>query len=449
MKKLKPIFFLCAFALAALGIFAAAPESSTQADSSVEAARRNNLGVAYMNQQSFDKALKEFQQAAALDPKLRIAKLNEGVALLGLAKLDQAASLLQEAAKQAPQDPHAWFNLGLLYKNSSNIEGAIDAFRHVVALDADDANTWYFLGAVYSQNKQFPEAMDAFQHALKLDPHHASAEFGLARAYQQSGDATKAREHLVKFQHITQSKLGSAMGLAYGDQGKYSLTEESPVAIEKALPEIPVKFVDVTEDAGLTSEADKSNNSDLASFVGPGACFLDYDNDGKMDIFLADNGPQGGLALYHNLGDGKFEDVTKKAGLDPTVHAIGCTVGDYDSDGEVDLAFSDGGRIYLFHNEKDGTFKNDGTFNAPAIDAGIANPKGQNKTLPLAFYTGLTFIDYDHDGDLDLYAATMEAPTTLRIQPTNGVWNEQKPGPGAIRCCETTGTKLSPMLHLI
>src|SRR6185312_15592551 len=115
-----------------------------------------------------------------------------------------------------------------------------DAFRHVAAIDADDANTWYFLGAGCSQNKQFPEAMEAFQHALKLDPHHASAEFGLARAYQQSGDATHAREHLVKFQHITQSKLGSAMGLAYGDQGKYSLAEESPAAMEKALPEIPV-----------------------------------------------------------------------------------------------------------------------------------------------------------------------------------------------------------------
>ena len=51
-----------------------------------------------------------------------------------------------------------------------------------------------------------------------------------------------------------------------------------------------------------------------------GACFLDYDGDGKPDIFLPDNGPQGGMALYHNLGNGKFEDVTKKAGLDPSVH---------------------------------------------------------------------------------------------------------------------------------
>src|SRR6185312_7950004 len=310
------IVLVCALLLAGLGIFAAVPG----ADSAVEAARHNNLGVAYMNQQSFDKALKEFQQASTLDPKLRIAKLNQGIALLGLAKLDQAATLLQEATKQAPQDPHAWFNLGLLYKSSSNIEGAVDAFRHVVAIDADDANTWYFLGAVYSQNKQFPEAMEAFQHALKLDPHHASAEFGLARAYQQSGDATHAREHLVKFQHITQSKLGSAMGLAYGDQGKYSLAEESPAAIEKALPETSVKFVDVTEKAGLVSQPDESDNNSLASFIGPGACFFDYDGDGKEDVFLADNGPQSGIALYRNLGDGKFEDVTKKAGFDPTLH---------------------------------------------------------------------------------------------------------------------------------
>jgi tetratricopeptide (TPR) repeat protein len=391
MKKLKPIFFLCAFALAALGIFAAAPESSTQADSSVEAARRNNLGVAYMNQQSFDKALKEFQQAAALDPKLRIAKLNEGVALLGLAKLDQAASLLEEAAKQASQDPHAWFNLGLLYKNSSNIEGAIDAFRHVVALDAGDANTWYFLGAVYSQNKQFPEAMDAFQHALKLDPHHASAEFGLARAYQQSGDAAHAREHLVKFQHITQSKLGSAMGLAYGDQGKYSLAEESPAAMEKALPEIPVKFVDVTEQAGLKSQSSGVTSENPNAVTGPGACFLNYDNDGEEDIFLTDNGPQGGMALYRSLGNGKFEDVTKKAGLDPTVHAVSCTTGDYDNDGYTDIAVSTNNGLMLLHNEKDGTFKD------------VADSAGLKKYVGI---TGLTFIDYDHDGDLDIYGSS-------------------------------------------
>ena len=97
--------------------------------------------------------------------------------------------------------------------------------------------------------------------------------------------------------------------------------------------------------------------SDFASFLAPGACFLDYDGDGKQDLFLADNGPQGGMALYHNLGHGKFEDVTKKAGLDPALHGIGCTAGDYDNDGFVDLAVTLRDRVLLLHNEKNGTFK--------------------------------------------------------------------------------------------
>ena len=118
-----------------------------------------------------------------------------------------------------------------------------------------------------------------------------------------------------------------------------------------------MRFVPATESAGLTSKPQSGSANDLASVSWAGACFLDYDGDGKPDIFLADNGPQGGMALYHNLGGGKFEDVTRKAGLDPTVHAIGCTAGDYDNDGFTDLAVSIKDRILLLHNEKNGTFK--------------------------------------------------------------------------------------------
>jgi tetratricopeptide (TPR) repeat protein len=393
----KRTLLLCAcVALAAATILAAGPEDPhSKPDSSTEAARLNNLGAAYMNQQLFEKGLKAFQEAAALDPKLQIASLNQGIALLNLARIDPAKVLLQAAGKNAPNDPHAWFSLGLLYKNSDNPQGSVDAFRHVTEIDPNDADSWYFLGAASAQLKQYPQAIDAFQHALKLNPLHASAEFGIARAYQQSGDAAQAREHLVRFQHITQNKLGSPIGLAYGDQGKYSLVEEAAGAVEKALPPIPVHFVPVTESAGLGSKPASGPASDLASFFGPGACFLDYDGDGKPDIFLPDNGPQGGMALYHNLGNGKFEDVTKKAGLDPSVHAIGCTAGDYDNDGATDLAITDANRLILLHNEKNGSFKD-----ATGV-AGIVNPKVKTSELNL----GLTFIDYDHDGDLDLYVA--------------------------------------------
>ncbi len=386
----KRSLLLCAgIALAAAAILAAAPEDShSRPDPSAEAARLNNLGAAYMNQQLFEKGLKAFQEAGARDPKLQIAFLNQGIALLNLARIEPAKVLLEAAGKNAPNDPHAWFNLGLLYKNSDNPQGSVEAFRHVTEIDPNDADSWYFLGAASAQLKQYPQAIDAFQHALKLNPLHASAEFGIARAYQQSGDAAHAREHLVRFQHITQNKLGSPIGLAYGDQGRYSTVEEAVGAAEKALPPLAVRFVAVTESAGLASKVSTGAASDLASFLGPGACFLDYDGDGKPDIFLPENGPQGGIALYHNLGNGKFEDVTKKAGLDTSLHAIGCTAGDYDNDGATDLAVSLNGRVLLLHNEKNGTFRD--VSEAAGIKSGGLN-------------LGLAFIDYDHDGDLDLY----------------------------------------------
>jgi len=387
----KTIPFVCAgVVLATIAIFAAAPQhaSPTKPDNSAEAARLNNLGAAYMNQQLFEKALKAFEQAAALDPKFQIASMNQGIALLNLGRVDAARKFLEQAVKQNPGDPHAWYNLGMLEKNSANAQAAVDAFRRVTEIDANDADSWYFLGASYAQNKQYPEAIDAFQHALKLNPLHASAEFGLSRAYQQSADLTRARQHLTRFQYITQNKLGSPISLAYGEQGKYSLAEESAAVPAKVPPQIPVRFVDVTEAAGLKTKP--STAKDLTSYRGPGACFLDYDNDGRVDIFLPDNGKEGGMSLYHNLGNGKFEDVTKKAGLDSTLHGIGCTAGDYDNDGFADLAVSLPDRILLLHNEKNGTFKDV----APA--AGI-------KYVGI---TGLTFIDYDHDGDLDLFGSS-------------------------------------------
>jgi tetratricopeptide (TPR) repeat protein len=411
----KMISFVCAVVvLATIAIFAAVPQSAPgakQADKSTEAARLNNLGVAYMNQQLFDKALKAFEQAAALDPSFKIAPMNEGIALLNLGRVDAARRFLAQAVKQNPDHPHAWYNLGMLEKNSANSQAAVDALRRVTEIDPNDADTWYFLGASFAQNKQYLEAIDAFQHALKLNPLHASAEFGLSRAYQQSADLTHAREHLARFQYITQNKLGSPISLAYGEQGKYSLAEESPEMVQEVPPQIPVQFVDVTQQAGLLTKASVASTKDLASYLGPGACFLDYDNDGRIDIFLPDNGQEGGMSFYHNLGNGKFEEVTKKARLDSTLHAIGCTAGDYDNDGYTDLAVSLNGRVILLHNEKNGTFKD-------VTDAAGIKSVGLN--------LGLTFIDYDHDGDLDLFATTNQGlPTIPGAGPP--IWSEQFP----------------------
>jgi tetratricopeptide (TPR) repeat protein len=405
---------LAAVVLAGFGLFAV-PQNPAKTPNPVEAARLNNLGVAYMNQQLFEKGLKNFRQAVELDPKLAIARLNQGVALLNLQKIDEAKAALEDALKQDPKNPNAWYNLGLLAKNTGDAQGAIDAFKRVVEIDASDADTWYFLGTAYVQAKEFPPAIDAFQHALKLNPLHASAEFGLSRAYQQSADIDHAREHLKKFQYITQNKIGAPLSLAYGEQGKYSRAVESPASVLKPPPQIKVRFVDVTAEAGIVSELSNVRPSGYpgALILRPGACFLDYDGDGKIDLFVADNGPQGGMGLYHNLGGGKFEDVTKKAGLDPSLRAIGCSAGDYDNDGATDLAVSFDGRVMLLHNEKNGSFKD--VTETSGIKAGGVN-------------IGVTFIDYDHDGDLDLYISRFSAPEGPTPGGGDQVWRNNGNG---------------------
>jgi len=395
MTKSLTIALVCIVLLALLVVLLAATNPKTNPQ---EAARLNNIGVAYMNQQLFEKALKAFEAAAAEDPTLEVTTVNRGVALLNLQRLEEAKTQLEKAIQSNPKDAHAWYNLGLYSKNSADASAAVDAFHRVTEIDANDADTWYFLGSTYAQLKKFPEAIAAFEHALRIDPLHASAQFGMARAYQQSGEADPAHEAMKKFQYITQNKLGAPISLAYGEQGKYSRAEDSPVAVEKVGAAIPVRFVDVTEEAGIRSRprSEVSQSNEVASLFGPGACFLDYDGDGRIDLLIADNGPQGGLALYHNLG-GKFEDVTASAGLDPSVRAVGCTAGDYDNDGFEDVALSlDQGGVALLHNQKNGTFK-DRTDTAGIRRAAEIKSDGEN--------AGLTFIDYDHDGDLDLYVS--------------------------------------------
>src|SRR6202166_2955938 len=388
---IKKLSIPCAaiFLLALLIALLAATDPATNRE---EAARLNNIGVAYMNQQLFAKALKNFEEAATKDPALAVTAVNRGVALLNLQRLDEAKALLEKAVKANPKDANAWYNLGLYYKNSADARAAIDAFRRVTEIDPSDADTWYFLGSTYAQLKQFPEAIAAFEHALKLDPHHASAQFGLARAYQQSGQVDPAHEAMKKFQYITQNKLGAPISLSYVEQGKYSRAEESPMAVEKVPAAIPVKFVDVTAQVGLVNKpqvnpslALSDHKDEGTAAFGPGACFLDYDNDGQIDVLLADHGPEGGIALFHNLG-GKFEDVTRKVGFDSKMHALGCTTGDYNNDGFADIALTTGDRVLLFRNEKNGTF----------LDVSeMAGIKGG------PFSLAVSFIDYDHDGDLD------------------------------------------------
>jgi tetratricopeptide (TPR) repeat protein len=368
---------------------AAKPHPAAQANAN-DALRFNTLGVAYMNQQKFADAQKNFEQALAAEPKFAVARLNLGISLLSQQKLEPARAALEEAARELPKDPYAWYNLGLLYKDSSESEKGVAAFRHVAEL-TPEADGHYFLGYLLSQLQRYDEAIAEFDKALAAYPFHASAEFGIARAYQRKGDLKSAREHLARFQKITTEHLGTPFGAGYGDQGRYSQAELARSAAMPAPPAIPVTF----KEQPLIAPATGANTA--AKLAGPsaGACFLDYDGDGKPDLFLVSATSDGTSKLLHNLGGGRFADATQSAGIALTGSGLGCAAGDFDNDGHTDLAvcLSDG--VHLLRNKADGKFED------VTQAVGIRREKG---------CVGVTFVDYDHDGDLDLYITMSALP---------------------------------------
>ncbi len=372
---------------------AAGTIATAQARFDAEAIRMNNRGVAQMGQQFTDRAAVTFADAMKKDPTLAQAAVNEGIALLTLQKLDDAKKALQTALALDPKSPQAWYNLGLAQHAGNESDEALKSFQKAVELDPRDADSFYFLGVCYSELKEYDKAIAVFKQAIEIDPNHASSEFAMARAMQRSGDLANAKEHFKRFQHLVNSKIGAAIGLAYGEQGHYSIVTPvaEPQAVQKAM--IPVKLV--AQPVALAPDASSPTG---------GACMMDVAGSGHMDLVLMQSGAHAIRVLRAN-GDGTFADFdADAAGLKVAGHAVACAVGDFDGDGLNDLAVALEDRVLLFKNLGNGKFQD------VTAAAGIT-PKNRP--------TGITFIDYDHDGDLDLFLTG--APLTVGSQ-SNVLW---------------------------
>jgi hypothetical protein len=160
-----------------------------------------------------------------------------------------------------------------------------------------------------------------------------------------------------------------------------------------------VQFVNVAREAGITFKHENGASKEklMPETFGSGVAWIDFDNDGLPDLFfsngadLAHGKPSPGNVLYHNLGNGKFEDVTAKAGVAGNgMFATGATVGDYDNDGFLDLFVTGYNSRQLFHNNGDGTFTD------VTAKAGVSGG---------GWSSSAAWVDYDRDGYLDLFVA--------------------------------------------
>jgi hypothetical protein len=219
-------------------------------------------------------------------------------------------------------------------------------------------------------------------------------------------------------------------GVSTGEAKTYSTRRTTGIVDAQA----PVLFENVTDQAGLGKFRHVSGGTAkdyIFETPAGGVAILDFDGDGKPDIYLLNGSTIAALegkgkapraALFRNLGNMKFEDVTEKAGVANERWGFGVAVGDYDNDGRPDMYVGNFGVSRLYHNNGNGTFTD------VAEKAGVAR-KGWS--------TGASWGDYDRDGRLDLFVPGY-AEIDLNNLPPNPA-DAGKPGNPAQNFCQFRG----------
>ena len=169
-------------------------------------------------------------------------------------------------------------------------------------------------------------------------------------------------------------------------------------------PVLGVRFIDVTDSAGIDFHhcSGRSGRKYGVETIGSGAAFFDYDDDGRVDLYVVNGADLPGHVsasparngLYHNDGGGRFSEVALRQGVADTAYGMGCTVGDYDNDGDDDLFVTNVGPNVLYRNE-----------GARRHWRFVDVWDRVTVTRDSSWSTGCAFADYDLDGDLDLYVA--------------------------------------------
>ena len=413
------LLLTCLFAFAVWTVVAQEMDSTQIIEESI---RYQNLGLAYLEESQPSKAVEAFTALVELLPNEALGYGNLAVAYLRLQQADTAEEWIKRGIAVVPTDSQLHFILSEVYQLQGQTELAVEAMKEAVRLDPDELEFRYKLVRHYLGQRNDPEAQqEAVRHLQELhtrSPVNVVVLLKLTQgvlAQEQLEDAERLSQELLRVLGDTDpEKLAYlTQGIAAIQQGDLALATRNIRIFEnlhraspryqqgvgelvtnilghpierfdqnfkaritaEQRPPIDVEFVDVTEQLGLVHvESPPTDTMDVS--------LIDYDNDGNLDVYITPAG-----IVFRNTG-GQFASVLQfTAGEHGDPHAT--AVADLDKDGTQDFLLPTSKGIGVFRMEASGDWRASSVveYAQTGTETGLLHP-----------------VDYDHDGDLDLFS---------------------------------------------
>ncbi len=360
--------------------------------------RTLNLGKAYLENRESAKAVETLSEAVKLDPQSTAAWRNLARAHLLAGKPDAALEALSAASRIEPESAANNYLAGVSHLRASRFEPATPFLTAAARQDAHTATLRFQLASALQAVGQHEKAVEQLKETVRLDPQHASAHYKLANYARQAGDQAEFQRRNLEFLRLRKLFGDETRSAEALERCTYTMPESAPLPArtDRAEP-IEVRFTDATEEA-FGAAADRE---------GTAACVLEVEEDGNCVVFVA--GPDGTLGFLKMSSKGVFQRTSVQPKLAQGLGA--CIAGDFHDDVPQGMKYD-----AKLHARNDVLLFGPGLRLLKRVGEGFLDIT-EAAGLGVVKANAARWVDYEHDGDLDLFLGGMEG---LALWQNNG-----------------------------